>query len=72
MDFEVQFIAAIIVGIIGLIFAGIVASRILKEDEGNEQVKFIGKAMKVHQQLISIYSADCQNDIDQVSITKYF
>ena len=46
MDFEVQFIAAIIVGIIGLIFAGIVASRILKEDEGNEQVKFIGKAIQ--------------------------
>ena len=44
MDFEVQFIAAIVVGIIGLVFAGILASRILKEDEGDEQVKFIGKA----------------------------
>ena len=46
MDFEVQFIAAIVVGIIGLVFAGILASRILKEDEGDEQVKFIGKAIQ--------------------------
>ena len=46
MDFELQFYFAIAVGIIGLIFAGILASRILKEDEGNEQVKFIGKAIQ--------------------------
>ena len=46
MDFEVQFIAAIVVGIIGLVFGGILASRILKEDEGDEQVKFIGKAIQ--------------------------
>ena len=46
LGIELQFIFAIIVGIIGLIFAGIVASRILKEDEGNEQVKFIGKAIQ--------------------------
>ena len=49
MDFlgiEVQFIFAIAIGIIGLIFAAILASRILKEDEGNEQVKFIGKAIQ--------------------------
>ena len=46
MDFEPQFIAAIVIGIIGLIFAGILASRILKEDEGDEQVKFIGKAIQ--------------------------
>ena len=46
MDSEPQFIAAIVIGIIGLIFAGILASRILKEDEGDEQVKFIGKAIQ--------------------------
>ena len=46
MDCEVQFIAAIVVGIIGLVFAGILASGILKEDESDEQVKFIGKAIQ--------------------------
>ena len=46
MEFEPQFIAAIVIGIIGLIFAAILASKILKEDEGNEQVKFIGKAIQ--------------------------
>ena len=46
LGIEVQFIFAIAIGIIGLIFAGILASRVLKEDEGDEQVKFIGKAIQ--------------------------
>ena len=40
------FLIAIIAGIVALCFAGILTFYVLKQDEGNDKVKFIGKAIQ--------------------------
>ena len=40
------FLISIIAGLVALSFAGILTFYVLKQDEGNDKVKFIGKAIQ--------------------------
>ena len=44
-DMEI-FAIAIVAGIIGLLFALYLTMKILREDQGNERVQFIGQAIR--------------------------